>query len=649
MRSLPLLIFILLSNCAVLLAQTHKIDSLKRAVQAAAGQTQKLTAILDLCEEHQSMYKDSLFAYAVTAEQLAAQQGNKRLKNRTLLLKSITLLRKEEADSALAVVNAALAASPITDVANRDVYFKLMEQKANCFGDASNYKDALTLLYQVVNETEKYGDTLSAAINMNTIGVIEYNRDNVPNAFNWYFQGLAMTGSNPRFDLPAAAININLAETYRWVDKPDSAQYFVSRAITQCQRIENIYYLANAYRIQGTIYRNAGKYKEAEQLLLKSIDLRAKTEGDRTYSNETLTLAGFYRVSKQTDKAIQVLKDGLAVAAKADSIRQLSQKGKAKADIIKIYFLQSLATCYKDKGDYKNSVATFEQLGEARDEFYRLNNAEALADVQAQYEVQKKEATIAQQQLDIARKNMLFYGSLGLLVLMALVGYVWFIGYKKRQRLKQTILLENEKRQAEEAERHRISRDLHDNLGAYAASIVSNLDFMAGENQAEQKASAMQELRNNAHAIVSQLNDTIWVLKKDTLSLTNISDRVKVFLLRIQPSYPSVRMNVTEHIQNDLPLPAYQAFHLFRIIQEAVNNALKHSRCHTINITMESNGHCIITIADDGTGMNGTAFPDTGGHGLSNMKSRAEQAGWQIEWLPNQPQGTAVKVQATTN
>jgi signal transduction histidine kinase len=634
----------LLFGCCFSFAQTQKIDRLKQAVYSATSEEQQLKAILDLCEEHQSMYKDSLFAYADRAERLASQHGNKRLQHRTLLLKAITLLRKEAADSALVVVNAALKVNPITDAANRDVYFKLMEQKVNCFGDASNYKDALTLLYQIVNETEQYKDTMSAAINMNTIGVIEYNRDNVPNAFNWYKQGLALVENNPRFDLPAAAININLAETYRWVGKPDSAQLFIGHAVSLSEKIENLYYQANAYRVQGTIYRNAEKYKEAEALLLKSIDLRAKTEGDRTYSNETLTLAGFYRITKQTDKAIKVLQAGLAYAAKADSAKQNSQQGKAKADIIKIYFLQNLATCYKDKGDYQHSVTVFEQLGEARDEFYRLNNAEALADIQAKYEVQKKEATIAQQRLDITRKNILFYGSLGLLALAALVGYVWFAGYKKRQRLKQTILLENEKRNAEEGERRRVSRDLHDNLGAYAASIVSNLDYMAEEENAEQKAAAMQELRNNAQAIVSQLNDTIWVLKKDALSLTNISDRVKVFLQRIQPSYPGIRMNVTEHIEQDLLLPPSQAFHLFRIVQEGVNNALKHSRCRNININFNSSDRFRVTIADDGAGMDENAFKDTGGQGLSNMNSRAEQAGWYIEWAANHPTGTQVIV-----
>ncbi|MEI9809577.1 MAG: hypothetical protein WDO16_17855 [Bacteroidota bacterium] len=123
-----------------------------------------------------------------------------------------------------------------------------------------------------------------------------------------------------------------------------------------------------------------------------------------------------------------------------------------------------------------------------------------------------------------------------------------------------------------------MAADLHDNLGAYAASIASNIDHLSFKDGSAGNAVPLQELRNNSQAIVSQLGDTIWALKKDALSLTAISDRLKVFIQRIQPSYPDVTIDVMEKIETDHLLPPSQAFHLFQISQEAINNAIKAQR-----------------------------------------------------------------------
>jgi phosphatidate phosphatase APP1 len=68
---------------------------------------------------------------------------------------------------------------------------------------------------------------------------------------------------------------------------------------------------------------------------------------------------------------------------------------------------------------------------------------------------------------------------------------------------------------------------------------VNRLSF-AGENNAD--AAALQEVRNNSNAIVSDLSDTIWALKKESLPLTAVSDRLKIFIQRIQNSYPGVSL-----------------------------------------------------------------------------------------------------------
>ena len=190
-------------------------------------------------------------------------------------------------------------------------------------------------------------------------------------------------------------------------------------------------------------------------------------------------------------------------------------------------------------------------------------------------------------------------------------------------------------------ERERISRDLHDNLGAYAAAIAANVN-KAQENPSTVSSNVLGELQQNSQSIVTQLNDTIWALNREAITLTSISDRFKIFLQKIQPSYPSVNISVQESINQDISLSPINALHLFRIMQEAVNNALRHSNCKDVIVSIESDSDWSVNIIDDGKGMN--EHKSRSGNGLRNMQQRAAEAGWNINWIEEKPKGTRLQI-----
>jgi signal transduction histidine kinase len=188
-------------------------------------------------------------------------------------------------------------------------------------------------------------------------------------------------------------------------------------------------------------------------------------------------------------------------------------------------------------------------------------------------------------------------------------------------------------------ERERISRDLHDNLGAYAAAIASNVSSIQNIGTNTDK-NILQQLKNNSQYIINQLNDTIWALKKEAISLTAISDRFKIFLQKIQPNYPHVNITVEENILNDKTLSPAYALHLFRIMQEGVNNALRHSNCHNIIVQINSDNVWSVVIKDNGNGFLNLNEKPVNGNGLKNIQQRCEEAGWEINWKNATPKGT---------
>jgi signal transduction histidine kinase len=451
----------------------------------------------------------------------------------------------------------------------------------------------------------------------------------------------------------------NMAIVFYHLNNEDSFVHYVKQGIYYSREGDNLTNLANSFFLYGGICAEFGRNKEAEGAFKQALEVRQKI-GDIYYILQDMSqLASFYAGLPDPQKGIALCRKGLSLAINnGSSFTNLLELNKA------------LAKNYKAAGDFKNYSNTLETVISLKDSSYEVNSAEELAALQNKYEVQKKENTIMQQNLTLSeqrlaidrknylinRKNYLLFGSLLLFFLICVIAFLLFNGYRRKQKMKMLQMREEEKRlsaeairEAEESERKRIAADLHDNLGAYAASIVSNLEFIKTTSEDMQTKLAMDELRNNSQSMVSQLGDTIWALKKDALALTAISDRVKVFIQRIQPSYPNIHIYVTEKIFIDPVLSPSHAFHLFQVVQEAVINAVRHSGCRMIHIDIESGEGWKITVYDDGQGMmQKSASLSSGGNGLQNMKERASITGWQIRWLANKPAGTRVEIEAVS-
>lgn len=650
-RYTPLLLLLLFSFDGK--TQTRLIDSLKQNIFRAKNDEQKIEAIYTLCSEYRSITRDTLDHYTFLARKLAANTRSARLEQMAEFAVACDYARWGWADSAIFTVDPLIAANKVTDPQQRDIYFKASRLKAMTYAGRSRYQDALTILYKMVSEAEAYKDSITLSENLNSIGSVALARGNSRDALTWLSRALAVCGNDKRFDGIRAGVFINMADAYLQSGKIDAAVQYSEKGVALFKQVENLSSLALALQKQSSVFIAAGRLDEAEQSLKEMIALRKEAGDGNLYADDNTSLAEFYLQTNQVKKAIQFCKDALLVGDVRAPLPG-DEQSYANAITIRLGYYQVLARCYKMLEDNSEYRQMLEQIIIAKDSLYKYNSAQAIAELQTQYEVQKKENTIIQQKLDITNKNNRFYTLLGIAFFALVIAWIMFTDYRKREKIRLNAMLEKEKSlaaqsiaQAEENERKRIAADLHDNLGAYAASIVSNLDFIEPVAGNASGSIAVQELRNNSQAMVAQLNDTIWALKKDALSLTAISDRIKIFIQRIQNSYPTVSINVTEKIDDDRMLSPSHAFHLFRIVQEAISNALKHGKGTKVDIIIESTAsHWKITIADNGAGI---MQRSKDGNGLINMKERARETGWNIEWLSEPGKGTSVVISSTTN
>jgi signal transduction histidine kinase len=614
-------------------AQTNRIAALKTKISQAKNNTDKLNAIFALCEESESLHSDSLYQYAIAAGNIAVTEKNVEATRRSAYYRAYSFYHKNNLDSVSAIINEnsarlkqELPDSPVIAL------FDLLE--ARYLTRKQQYKEAMAIYYHLLAVSEKKKDTLNQVRAMAGIGSIANRTHDFTGALNWFLKAI---GLGVRHRDKTAYLYTNAAVLYTRADKYDSAKWYVARGIAYARQYENLGDLSSALGMYSgllmDINEKAGAtqagYDAAEKPLREALSIAEKLGEANDIITNMISLGNFYYDTRQYRK-------GIAICEKA--IALIGQYGiPAKLNIVYDF----LARNYEALGDYQKQAETLKRVADIKDSVYEQNSAEAMSELKTKYEVQKKENTIILQQLALVKKDYLIYSSIALFILVAVISYFSFRNYKNRQKQKAALAIAI----AEEGERKRLAADLHDNLGAYAASIASNVNRLADSPGNSIDTTALQEVRNNSNAIVADLSDTIWALKKESLPLTAVSDRLKVFIQRIQNSYRGVAIDVQENIITDHSLSPSQGFHLFQTLQEAINNALKHSGCSEIMIDITGMPkEWMISVRDNGSGMTGPSANSGGGNGLFNMQNRSAEAGWQIEWKNSGGGGTTVVI-----
>ncbi|WP_315814825.1 hypothetical protein [Paraflavitalea speifideaquila] len=386
-----LLFFLLPATNSV--AQTGMIDSLLQTIYHAGTEKDKLTAILNLCEEYQSLDRDTLDHYAYKARDLAAKTGDKKAIALATIAVANDYLRWGWVDSAIATISPVLAAHKPGEPGERDIYFKAARQQALYYGSHSKYAEALAVLYKIVGEAEKYKDTLVISTNMNTIGSIALARELPTEALQWFRRALVNLTNEPRFNMVRASVYVNLAQGYLLNNELDTAVYYGEQGIQLLRQGQNLHVLAMALQRQSTIFLKTNAVNKAEAALQEMIQVRDKMRDGAVWIDDHLALINFYITTQQIDKAIDYchkkLQRGQLHAARAGP-----EQTFANTLSMRIGYYDLLAKCYKIKGNNAAYEQTLEQIIRAKDSLSDVQAEQAIAEMQTKYEVQKKENTI---------------------------------------------------------------------------------------------------------------------------------------------------------------------------------------------------------------------------------------------------------------
>jgi PAS domain S-box-containing protein len=199
--------------------------------------------------------------------------------------------------------------------------------------------------------------------------------------------------------------------------------------------------------------------------------------------------------------------------------------------------------------------------------------------------------------------------------------------------------------EAQESERKRVARELHDGIGQALTGIKFALENGLRRLRETQAATQFKELEDIIPLIQATVDETRQIamgLRPSTLDDIGISETIYWFCQQFESIYQNIRILQSIEVDED-QIPETLKTVIFRVMQESLNNIAKHSGADRIRVILQQEGNTVkLLVQDNGRGFNAVNSlpPDSclGGLGLAGMRERTELSGgtFNLETAPEQ-------------
>lgn len=482
-------------------------------------------------------------------------------------------------------------------------------------------------IFEDLNETAKLSETL---------GEFGYQlkRRDMKRANQYMMRGIRLAEKDDKTKELSKIYN-NYGVLKEMEGRLDSAMYYYEKAYEIVVEIDDsigIPYSLN--RIAGVLAIQ-GKYKEALDYMARSDIYRNKEKGDFGRIENLVLYGDIHNQMGDAEKAIDYYKRSLNLSIE-NNVNYLTR-----------YCYQKLTELYRARGDYKKALDSYMAYTSYKDSVLNEDINLKIADLELDYETEKKDKEIAESRLALEQRNSLLIIS-GIVVVLLILGSIGIYQFQqiKKQKLLYEVELKNQIKQAEyeqkiSEEKLRISRELHDNIGSQLTFLISSIDNLTYTINDNNSLNKLKKLSTFGRTTLDELRNTIWAMKNEDGSLEALVLKLNDVKSHFRESLDNVELIIRNNVTKPVLLSSVQILNLFRITQEAIQNSLKYSGCSKIEILFEESASGItMHINDNGGGFDIETARK--GNGRENMKHRCEKAGGQFSIDSNQS-GTSIE------
>ncbi len=494
--------------------------------------------------------------------------------------------------------------------------------------EQGNYTEALTNQFAGLEINEKYGYTNEIGRSYNNIGLIYLAQGNYADALENMQNSLKLMKQLGRVGGIAEAYK-NIGNIYKEMGNYPEALVNQFASLKLRKELGLNYNLAESYECIGNIYERLGNYTLALSNYQVSNSIWEKIKNELGVASTNIDIGNLYFLRKQYNEALKYEIKGLRIAEKAGA------KDKVK------YAYQVLSAINAELHNYKAAYEYQVLFKQISDTIFNKEKSKKLTELKMNYEFDKKVLAVksanekkeAAARLEIQEQKSIKYRIIsGASVLLLLVVYLVYL-YRNRQRQR---VLEI---------RQRISRDLHDEIGASLSSvqIMSVFAEQSLDNTSPAAKQWMRRIGGNTKEMIEKIRDIVWTLNSSKETTGSIVTRMNQFIsYALEPKDIICNFKADEKV-NEMLNDFVRKRNVYLIFKEAVNNIAKYSSCTETTITLKiEDSKLILIIADNGIGFN--TADAVNGNGLSNMKQRAVQlnATFEVSSLPGK--GTVVSL-----
>ncbi len=232
------------------------------------------------------------------------------------------------------------------------------------------------------------------------------------------------------------------------------------------------------------------------------------------------------------------------------------------------------------------------------------------------------------------------------LIAASLLIYLW-----AKNRFRQKLILQQqayEKKLAVEQERNRISKEMHDDIGAGLSGISLLTEITKAETNDPKTARDLEKVTISLGEIAGRMKEVIWSLTTSNDNLSSLFSFLQKQVKLQLDNFPCTLTVVADQMIPDAEVRGDARRNIYLAVKEAVNNIIKHSDADTVNIDFSFSGNTIkIQIEDNGIGFD-TGHKQAEGNGLLNMKQRIEETGGVLQ-LSSSNKGTIITMYIPLN
>ena len=616
-------------------SQQRQIDSLSKIAQNTSG-TEQVGAYASLASLTRNADPDTAMFFAKKAYTIAEELGNAYSKMIAYNAMGSILHVRGSYDLSLKYYRQALEIAEATK--NDSLKASALTGIGASLWQVGKHAESLEHHFKSLRIREKMNDTRGIIAAKNSIGMVYQTQEKLPLAEKYVSEALALLKA---YNDPALQINTmhTLANIYGMQGKIKEAFAIDQQGLalaekTNSELAKSLFYdnMGNCY-----LYGNPPNYEKAIEFFTKTLKIDSAFDNKKQMSDSYVNLGDVFFQQKKYDEAIPYLQRCIVLADESGYAQ-----GKLKA-------LQMLSTAYQQSGKANEAYISLKNAMRVKDSLVNTSSEHRIAEMQTLYETEKKQQQINLQHEQLSKKNFILAGIIILFLLLGLLALSGWLRYRLAQKAKlQNEIIRHQELstkaviKAEEDERQRIARDLHDGVGQMMSATKMNLSALESDIKLETKEQqvSFEKIINLVDESCKEIRSVSHNMMPNALLKKNLSSAIRDFVDKMDKKSLEVHL-YTEGLDEKLDSNVETV--LYRVIQECVNNVIKHAEASTLDISVTKDGQSIsATIEDNGKGFDINDQEKIAGIGLKNILTRVNYLKGTVDFDSAPGKGTLV-------